>query len=172
MRDLILVCLGHMVQSRARSIRSGWSSLFGVLSLAAADPLSSVAKAGFDLARDTVREHFALIGDHHAEGVSCIAGYLRQRPHVDIALSAAHCLADYAKLLHAAAAADGATGAAAGGAAGGAGGGEPAPAGGEGGGGSPAPLDLGPAERLWWPLLESLAEAERHAPQAGARSFF
>ena len=33
-KELILGCLGHMVQSRAQSIRSGWRPMLAVLALA------------------------------------------------------------------------------------------------------------------------------------------
>ena len=55
-KDLLLVCLSHMVQSRARSIRSGWSTLFATLQLAAADALPTIARAGYDLSAKTVRQ--------------------------------------------------------------------------------------------------------------------
>lgn len=149
-KDLVIVCLTHMVQSRARSIRSGWSTLFATLSLAAADPLPAIAAAGYALASRTVTDHFAVIGDHHTLGVECVAAYLRQQSHTDIALSAAKCLADYARLLH-----DGPTDA-------------PAPA----AAADDAETSLPPSvavqssltlsadpERLWWPLCEVLAQA-------------
>eukprot|EP00967_Tisochrysis_lutea_P123999 scaffold206989_cov27-Tisochrysis_lutea.AAC.2 len=151
-KDLLIVCLTNMVQSRARSIRSGWSTLFATLNLAAADPLESIVASGYDLASRTVADHFALIGDHHSEGVECVAAYLRQQTDAKVALAAAKCLADYAKLLH-----DGVIT-------------EPpsAPAPEEGDDEqSPQPPSVAaqsslalPAdpERLWWPLCEALAQ--------------
>lgn len=105
--------------------------------------------------------NFPLIGDHHTEGVACVAAYLGQRSHADIALAAATCLADYARLLHDLAAAPDADAA--------------APA---ADGDSPPPV-LGlqgslslPAdpERLWWPLCEALALAVGTDPRAAVRS--
>jgi brefeldin A-inhibited guanine nucleotide-exchange protein len=158
-KDLIIVCLTHMVQSRARSIRSGWSTLFATLSLAAADPLHAIAAAGYALASRTVADHFAVIGDHHTLGVECVAAYLRQHSHTDIALSAARCLADYAKLLHDLAAD------------------VPAPE------AAAADASLPPSvvvqsslsisadpERLWWPLCEVLAQAIGTDPRPTVRA--
>jgi len=99
-KDLILGCLGHMMQSRAKSIRSGWRSLFRVFELAAADASPAISGTGFELVQRTVSDEFELLTDHHSECIACVCAYVRQEKHEAVALRGAEYLALYAKLLH------------------------------------------------------------------------
>ena len=94
-KELILGCLGHMVQSRANSIRSGWRPMLACMGLAAADASLSVSRAGFETVEGIVAAHWALLGDHHAECVACVCEYAAQPRHESIALRACALLASY-----------------------------------------------------------------------------
>ena len=94
-KELILGCLGHMVQSRANSIRSGWRPMLACMGLAAADGSLSVSRAGFETVEGIIGAHFALLGDHHAECVACVCEYAAQPRHESIALKACGLLTSY-----------------------------------------------------------------------------
>jgi brefeldin A-inhibited guanine nucleotide-exchange protein len=94
-KELILGCLGHMVQSRAQSIRSGWRPMLAVLALAASDEALSVTKAGFSTVEAVITEHGELLGDHHVECVACVCEYASQQRHESISLQAADRLLKY-----------------------------------------------------------------------------
>jgi len=49
-RELILDCLDTMILSRTKNIKSGWTPMFSVFSLAAQDVAASLAQPGFKLA--------------------------------------------------------------------------------------------------------------------------
>ena len=94
-KELILGCLGHMVQSRAQSIRSGWRPMLAVLGLAASDEALSVTMAGFSTVEAVITEHGELLGDHHVECVACVCEYASQQRHESISLQAADRLLKY-----------------------------------------------------------------------------
>ena len=160
-KDFILGCLGHMIQSRAKSIRSGWRSMFAVYALAAADP--AVAATGLEIVMQTIADHFELIAQCACVGecVECVCEYVRQQRHAEIALRAVGSLATCAELLRgvdtAAASSSSAAAAAA------------ADPDGDGGASSTAAGLAGP-ERLWWPLLGCLATAVRDDGRAKVRA--
>ena len=160
-KDFILGCLGHMIQSRAKSIRSGWRSMFAVYALAAADP--AVAATGLEIVMQTIADHFELIAQCACVGecVECVCEYVRQQRHAEIALRAVGSLATCAELLRgvdtAAASSSSAAAAAA------------ADPDGDGAASSTAAGLAGP-ERLWWPLLGCLATAVRDDGRAKVRA--
>ena len=149
-KELILGCLGHMAQSRAKSIRSGWRPMLDVFAIAAGDASAQIAGDGFALVRLTVTEHFELLGDHHGECIGCLCAYLQQQQHEAVALKASKCLTAYAAMLRDAAA----SGEDAAGAPSAAEGGAPATD------GAASPALAGSArDKVWWPLLQGLAAA-------------
>lgn len=91
-KELILGCLGHMAQSRAKSIRSGWRPMLDVFAIAASDSSHQICSSGFELVRRTVTENFELLSDHHVECVACVCAYLHQQQHESVALQAVDCL--------------------------------------------------------------------------------
>ena len=97
-KELILGCLDHMVQSRAKSIRSGWRPMFAVFGLAAADDAKPVAKSGYSLTLRVIEQHFSLIGEHHPECAACLAAYVGSA-HEDVSLQASTALVEYSKRL-------------------------------------------------------------------------
>jgi len=154
-KELILGCLGHMAQSRAMSIRSGWRPVFDVFAIAANDASSEITLAGFDLLRRTVNDHFEQLGEHHGECVGCLCAFLQQQQHEAVALQASKCLVEYAARLR-----------------------EQSPTSEEAGTSAAsaehssaldsvgAPSSASPAmpsgslrEKVWWPLLHGLATA-------------
>ena len=153
-KELILGCLGHMAQSRAKSIRSGWRPMLDVFAIAASEPSLPICTSGFELLHRTLNELFDLLSDHHVECATCLCAYLHQKPHEAIALQAADCLRVFAGQISAPAAAPAADAPAAersasSGAADGASAADGAP---------PVSTPSG-QEKVWWPLLQGLAMA-------------
>lgn len=96
-KELILGCLGNMIQSRAKSIRSGWRPILDVFAIAAVDSSTAIAITGFELFRRTVDTHFELLGEHCVECVTCLCSFLQQQQHEAVALQAAQSLTNYAE---------------------------------------------------------------------------
>ncbi|PKI83678.1 guanine nucleotide exchange protein for ADP-robosylation factor [Malassezia vespertilionis] len=59
-KEMVLQCLEQMIQSRADSIRSGWSTMFSVFGVAAGAP-ERVATYAYCLVRDIHQNHFDAI---------------------------------------------------------------------------------------------------------------
>jgi brefeldin A-inhibited guanine nucleotide-exchange protein len=98
-RELILGCLENMILSRAKNIKSGWTPMFSVFSLAAQDAAASVAQPGFKLAQHIIAEHSALIGGQYTECAACLGAYLHQPHHEQLAVQAAQALVTFARVL-------------------------------------------------------------------------
>ena len=149
-----------MIQSRAKSIRSGWRSMFAVYALAAADP--AVAATGLEIVMQTIADRPELIAQCACVGecVECVCEYVRQQRHAEIALRAVGSLATCAELLRGVdtAAASSSSAAAA------------AAADPDGDGGLNTAAGLAGPERLWWPLLGCLATAVRDDGRAKVRA--
>ena len=152
-KDLILNCLGNMMQTRAKSIRSGWTTLFKVFELAAAERSAPIVRTGFELVRRTIAKAESDLrdGEHQLECVTCLSHYLAQQNLEPIALRSIEALAQYA---HAMLSTEAAAAAAA------------AAAASEGG------ASACTKSRIWWQLLSALAESVRNdaRPQVRAAS--
>ncbi|KND04045.1 hypothetical protein, variant [Spizellomyces punctatus DAOM BR117] len=78
-RELILSSMAHMIAARARSIRSGWRSIFVVLAKAAQSSSGDekMIKTAFGIVQVVFREHFDAV--NHAGGfvdyVACLAEF-------------------------------------------------------------------------------------------------
>ncbi|WFD28283.1 guanine nucleotide exchange protein for ADP-robosylation factor [Malassezia nana] len=59
-KEMVLQCLDQMMQSRAERIRSGWTTILGVLGVAASAP-ERIALYAFDLVQRVQRTHMAAI---------------------------------------------------------------------------------------------------------------
>nr|CAG8527349.1 838_t:CDS:10 [Entrophospora candida] len=57
-KDMILRCIQQMIQARSHNIKSGWKSIFGVLTAAAKEPHESIVVMAFDLTRLVIKDHF------------------------------------------------------------------------------------------------------------------
>ncbi|BFZ59154.1 guanine nucleotide exchange protein for ADP-robosylation factor [Saitoella coloradoensis] len=60
-KDMILRCLLQMVQARSENIKSGWRTMFGVLSFAAKEQQESVTTFTFDIVKRVYREKLGVI---------------------------------------------------------------------------------------------------------------
>lgn len=74
-RELALQCVDQLILARASNIRSGWKSLFAVLSLAAVDRVPSIAAAGFAIVTRLVEKQFSLVVFDLTELVNCLLSY-------------------------------------------------------------------------------------------------
>lgn len=159
-KDLILNCLGHMIQSRASSIRSGWSSLYKVFELAAYDRAPTIARTGYDLVCSTIGEDSSQhLRDHHVSCVACVIAYVRQEHHESIALSACDTLLLCVKLLHDVEPAELRDAAA-----------TFSPAAPSAAATDADAADLPAHERLWWALVECLSSSVRDDARLAVRT--
>eukprot|EP00005_Dracoamoeba_jomungandri_P009246 CAMPEP_0174272842 /NCGR_PEP_ID=MMETSP0439-20130205/52542_1 /TAXON_ID=0 /ORGANISM="Stereomyxa ramosa, Strain Chinc5" /LENGTH=1663 /DNA_ID=CAMNT_0015363635 /DNA_START=248 /DNA_END=5239 /DNA_ORIENTATION=- len=86
-RDMIIRCLTHMIQAAAGNIKSGWKSIFSVLSIAARD--DQIIRLGFEAVEGIMRDHFELFCDtFFVECVNCLVTFAENTNSKDISLKA------------------------------------------------------------------------------------
>jgi brefeldin A-inhibited guanine nucleotide-exchange protein len=75
-RDLVIQSMAHMISARAQNIRSGWKSIFVILSRVAAenDDLS-LAQRAFGLLVEILDRHWNMIADFLVDYVNCMVDY-------------------------------------------------------------------------------------------------
>jgi len=56
-RELILRCVDNLIRALAKNIRSGWKTIFGILSLSARDSKVGIAKLGLEILHRLFDEH-------------------------------------------------------------------------------------------------------------------
>jgi len=79
-KELIIQCLLRMVLTRSKNIRSGWKSIFVILTSAAEDEDKMVMQ-GFEVLNEIVKSHTEVISDHFFDSVTCV-----------VAFASSHCL--------------------------------------------------------------------------------
>lgn len=70
-KEMVLQCLEQMIQARAERIRSGWSTMLGVLGVAANAP-ERIALYAFDLVRRVRADHLGAILSNGSYGDLCV----------------------------------------------------------------------------------------------------
>jgi hypothetical protein len=60
-RELILRCIDNLIRALAKNIRSGWKTIFSILSLSARDNKVSIAKLGLEILHRLFDEHLELL---------------------------------------------------------------------------------------------------------------
>lgn len=61
-----------MILKKASNIKSGWKSIFNILSTAAQDTSKSVIQLGFKNLEKVIKDHFTLITDAFIDLVNCL----------------------------------------------------------------------------------------------------
>ncbi|TVY43770.1 Protein transport protein [Lachnellula occidentalis] len=60
-KDMTLRCLIQMIQARGENIRSGWSTMFGVFTVAAREPYESIVNLAFDNVNQVYKTRFGVV---------------------------------------------------------------------------------------------------------------
>lgn len=80
-REFIVRCAGSMISGQAKNVKSGWKSVFAVLTLAASDARPTTAALAFEIVERVIREHFDRITETDpsvfTDCVDCLIAFTR-----------------------------------------------------------------------------------------------
>ncbi|TPX47651.1 hypothetical protein SeMB42_g02638 [Synchytrium endobioticum] len=87
-KDMVLACLQQMVQAKARSMRSGWKTLFAAFIRAAREPYEPVVLLAFDIVKSIFRNHFESVvaNGTFADFISCLVEFCKNKRFGKISL--------------------------------------------------------------------------------------
>lgn len=74
-RELVLRCCENIVLARIHNIRSGWSSIFTVFTIAARDSQVSLVVRAFTAVQNLVHNYFGLLVDNFIEVTACLVAF-------------------------------------------------------------------------------------------------
>lgn len=91
-RELVIRCVSQMVLARASNIKSGWKSVFMVLTSAASDKSSHIVRLAFNTVERIVREEFSYITETETttftDCVNCLVAFTNNPHSLDVSLNA------------------------------------------------------------------------------------
>ncbi|KAJ4956904.1 hypothetical protein NE237_013687 [Protea cynaroides] len=91
-RELIIRCVSQMVLSRVNNVKSGWKSMFMVLTTAAYDDHKNIVLLAFEIIEKIVRDYFPYITETETttftDCVNCLIAFTNTRFSNDISLNA------------------------------------------------------------------------------------
>ncbi|KAL9268921.1 Brefeldin A-inhibited guanine nucleotide-exchange protein 2-like protein [Drosera capensis] len=91
-RELIIRCISQMVLSRVINVKSGWKSMFMVLTTAAYDYHKNIVLLAFEIMEKIVRDYFPFITETETttftDCVNCLIAFTNSRFNKDISLNA------------------------------------------------------------------------------------
>lgn len=80
-RELVLRCCENIVLARVHNIRSGWSSIFTIFSVAACDAEVSLVFRAFAAVQNLVHNYLGLLVENFVEVTACLVAFAAN-PHV------------------------------------------------------------------------------------------
>uniref|UniRef100_A0A7N0SZC2 SEC7 domain-containing protein n=1 Tax=Kalanchoe fedtschenkoi TaxID=63787 RepID=A0A7N0SZC2_KALFE len=91
-RELIIRCVSQMFLSRVNNVKSGWKSMFMVLTTAAYDDHKNIVLLAFEIIEKIVRDYFPYITETETttftDCVNCLIAFTNSRFNKDISLNA------------------------------------------------------------------------------------
>ncbi|KAE8720857.1 Brefeldin A-inhibited guanine nucleotide-exchange protein 2 [Hibiscus syriacus] len=91
-RELIIRCVSQMVSSRVHHVKSGWKSMFMVLTTAAYDSHKNIILLAFEITEKIIRDNFPYITETETttftDCVNCLIAFTNNRFSKDISLNA------------------------------------------------------------------------------------
>ena len=91
-RELVIRCVSQMVLARASNIKSGWKSVFMVLTSASSDKSAHIVRLAFSTVERIVREEFKFITETETttftDCVNCLVAFTNNPHSLDISLNA------------------------------------------------------------------------------------
>ncbi|CAN8073761.1 unnamed protein product [Agarophyton chilense] len=91
-REFVLNCVSQLVHARARNIKSGWRSVFGVLALAADDKVDNIMKRGWEIVDSVTRKYVGSIDEIYVDAITGITAYTRTTISTDVPIAAINLL--------------------------------------------------------------------------------
>ncbi|TPX34074.1 hypothetical protein SmJEL517_g03259 [Synchytrium microbalum] len=87
-KDMVLACLQQMVQAKAKSMKSGWKTLFAAFIRAAREPYEPVVLLAFDIVKSIFRGHFESVvaNGTFADFISCLVEFCKNKRFGKISL--------------------------------------------------------------------------------------
>jgi len=98
-RDYALKSLEQMIRARAQNIKSGWKSIFVVVSRAAQEASPELVKSAFAIVQLVLTDYFEHVAGCFVDFVSCIVEFAFTRVNEELALSSIVLLQRCAKLV-------------------------------------------------------------------------
>eukprot|EP00727_Mastigamoeba_balamuthi_P014858 m51a1_g9999 putative brefeldin a-inhibited guanine nucleotide-exchange protein 2 (2110) ;mRNA; r:66982-74852 len=87
-KELIIQCLRQIVLTRTSNIKSGWKTIFAVLSMAAEEDIA-ILTLGFDTLNEVMRTHFQLIVPaFFVEFINCLVSFGKNTTNADVCMKA------------------------------------------------------------------------------------
>ncbi|KAK8635509.1 hypothetical protein V6N13_004243 [Hibiscus sabdariffa] len=91
-RELIIRCVSQMVSSRVHHVKSGWKSMFMVLTTAAYDNHKNIVLLAFEITEKIIRDNLPYITETEtttfADCVNCLIAFTNNKFNRDISLNA------------------------------------------------------------------------------------
>ncbi|KAJ1554755.1 guanine nucleotide exchange protein for ADP-robosylation factor, partial [Nowakowskiella sp. JEL0078] len=80
-KDMVLVCLQQFIQAKAKSMRSGWKTMFSTFQRAAKENHEPVVLLSFDILKSIFKTHFdsVIINGTFPDFVSCLVEFCKNR---------------------------------------------------------------------------------------------
>ena len=82
-KDMVLSCLQQMIQARAKSLKSGWKTMFSVFIKAAREPSEPIVGLAFDIVRNISKNYFdhVVVNNTFADYISCLVEFCKNKKH-------------------------------------------------------------------------------------------
>ncbi|KAI9206768.1 uncharacterized protein BJ171DRAFT_18598 [Polychytrium aggregatum] len=80
-KDMVLACLQQMVQAKAKSLKSGWKTMFSAFSRAGKEPHDKIVTLAFDIIKHIFKNHFESITSYGTfpDFVQCLVEFCKNR---------------------------------------------------------------------------------------------
>ncbi|XP_015794593.1 brefeldin A-inhibited guanine nucleotide-exchange protein 1 [Tetranychus urticae] len=102
-RYLVVACIGQMVTSQAKNIKSGWKNIFSIFSLAAKEANQSIVELSFRKTSEIINVHyenyFHLMIDSFQDAVKCLSEFACNQNFPDTGIEAISMIRTCAKYI-------------------------------------------------------------------------
>ncbi|CAF0873235.1 unnamed protein product [Didymodactylos carnosus] len=102
-RDMVVRCVTHFVDSQAKNIKSGWKNIFSVFQMAAADTDASIVELAFQTCTQIIctvfDRHFSSILDSFQDAVKCLSEFACNASFPDTSMEAIRLIRQCAKFV-------------------------------------------------------------------------
>ena len=76
-KEFIVMSVANMCRSKATNLKSGWSVIINIFTLAAQDTEEHLVVQSFETLKQAVRQNFTLIEDNFVELINCLNKYTK-----------------------------------------------------------------------------------------------
>ncbi|XP_053209714.1 brefeldin A-inhibited guanine nucleotide-exchange protein 1-like [Panonychus citri] len=100
-RDMVVRCIGQMVSSQAKNIKSGWKNIFSIFRLSATEADGSIVELSFQTTSHIINVHyennFHLMIDSFQDAVKCLSEFACNQKYPDTSMEAIRLIRTCAK---------------------------------------------------------------------------